>query len=76
MFFGITFWGDVEKFGEFQDGKIRSHGSNFLASPLGGDVEKVVNFQDRKTRSHGTLFFTRGETSHAWLEKCIITILM
>ena len=40
--------GDVEKIGEFQDEKIRSHGSNFLVSPLGGDVEEIGNFQLRK----------------------------
>ena len=34
--------GDVEEIGNFQGGKIRSHGSNFLASPLGGDVEEIT----------------------------------
>ena len=49
--------GDVEKIGEFQDEKIRSHGGKFLASPLGGDVEEIGNFQERKILSHGTIFF-------------------
>ena len=42
-FFWHYLWRDnVEKICEFQDEKIRSHGSNFLASPLGGDVEEIT----------------------------------
>ena len=32
-----------------------SHGSNFLASPLGGDVEKIGDFQRRNTFT-GSIF--------------------
>ena len=39
---------DVEKIGEFQDEKIRSHGSNFSVSPLGGYVEEIGNTQEGK----------------------------
>ena len=61
----IFFWhhllrGDVEKIGEFQDEKIRSHGSNFLVSPLGGDVEEIGSFQERNIRSHDTIFWQEG----------------
>ena len=52
FFFASPLKGDVEKIGEFQEGKIRSHGSFFLASPLGGDVEKISDFRKGKIRSH------------------------
>ena len=55
-------WGDVEKISDFQERKIRSHGTFFgkyfhmvfFSSPLGGDVEKISDFQSRKIRSHGS----------------------
>ena len=59
--------GDVEEIGNFQERKIRSHGTifshgrNFLASLFGGDVEEIDNFQERKTRSHGTFFWQQGK---------------
>ena len=61
IFLASPLKGDVEKIGEFQEGKIRSHGSFFLASPLGGDVEKIGNFQERKIRSHWYFFWQQGK---------------
>ena len=68
LFLASPHGGDVEKICDFQEWKIRSHGSNVLASPLGGDVEEIGNFQGRKIRSHGTIFLASWEISNAWLE--------
>ena len=54
-----TLGGDAKKNRHFQGRKIRSHGticshgSNFLASPLGAMWMKLAIVQERKTRSHG-----------------------
>ena len=45
FFLASPLGGDVEKIGDFQAGRIRSHGSIFLASPLGGDVGEIGDFQ-------------------------------
>ena len=60
---------------EFQDGKIRSYGSIFLASPLGGDVEKISDFQDGKIRSHASIFWQERKLVMHGQKKCIKAIL-
>ena len=53
--------GDVEEIGNFQEGKIRSHGSIFLASPLGGDVEKIGDLKRGKYVHLVAFFWQEGK---------------
>ena len=51
--------GDVEKIGEFQDEKIRSHGSNFLYHLLGAMSRKLAIFKQGKY-VHMVPFYSHG----------------
>ena len=51
---GFPLGGDVEGIGNFQRGKLRSHGTIVFTSLLilcGGDLEEMIDFQRRKQRS-------------------------
>ena len=45
-----NWWGRCRRNLPFSNRNIRSHGTIFLASPLGGDVEKIGDFQEGKIR--------------------------